>query len=76
MTSRHPEIVGARWGAWLGLACGAFYSFGGLIIDLRTVGLNWGTLMAFGALLGMPLMLATAGFVLAWLWAVLAKAFR
>ena len=53
----------ARWTAWLGLGCGVLYSFGGLVIDLLTVGLNGGTLMAFGALLGMPLIFGAFGFV-------------
>ncbi|HSG08559.1 MAG TPA: hypothetical protein VLA36_09380 [Longimicrobiales bacterium] len=52
----------ARWMAWLGLVCGVLYSFGGLVVDLLTIGLNWGTLMAFGALLGMPLIFGAFGF--------------
>ena len=42
-------------GAYVGLLCGILYSFGGLIYDLLTIGLNWGTLLAFGALIGMPI---------------------
>ena len=53
----------ARWMAYLGLACGVLYSFGGLVIDLLTIGLNWGTAMAFMALLGMPLIFGTFGFL-------------
>jgi hypothetical protein len=44
------------------------YSFGGLIVDLFTIGLNRGTALAFLALLGMPAIFALvgqfAGFVL------------
>ena len=54
----------ARWGAYVGLICGVFYSFGGVVVDLLTIGLNWGTLMAFGALLGMPLVFGAFGFFL------------
>lgn len=50
----------------LGVLCGIFYSFGELIIDglvtfgilsseaVSTPGLSTGTLLAFGALIGMP----------------------
>jgi hypothetical protein len=54
----------ARWMAWLGLACGVLYSVGGFLYDLFTTGLNGGTAMAFGALIGMPVIFATAGFAL------------
>lgn len=59
----------------VGCVCGILYSFGGLIIDMlvsldmlspesmSTPGLSTGTLLAFGALLGMPLLFAVAGFV-------------
>lgn len=46
----------------LGLLAGVLYAFGGLIYDLMTIGLNAGTAMAFGALVGMPLIFAVAGF--------------
>ena len=52
----------SRWGAYVGLVCGVLYSFGGLVVDLLTIGLNLGTLMAFGALVGMPLVFGTFGF--------------
>ena len=45
----------ATWMAYLGLAFGVLYSVGGFFVDLLTIGLNWGTAMAFGALVGMPL---------------------
>ena len=54
----------ARWSAYLGLFCGVLYSFGGFFYDLFTTGLNWGTAMAFGALIGMPVVFGTFGFVL------------
>ena len=59
--------------ALLGLLAGIIYSFGGLIIDAavsmnwittsETPGLSYGTILAFGALIGMPLIFATIGFV-------------
>ena len=61
-------------GTLLGLIAGIFYSFGGLIIDVlvslgwvttsETPGLSYGTLLAFGALIGMPLIGAVAVFFL------------
>ncbi len=50
--------------ACLGLVCGVLYSFGGLVVDLLTIGLNWGTVLAFGALVGMPIIFGTFGFFL------------
>ena len=60
--------------AVLGFAAGILYSFGGLIIDVlvsadwistsETPGLSFGTVLAFGALIGMPAIGATLGFVL------------
>ncbi|MCT4623819.1 MAG: hypothetical protein N4A46_09375 [Schleiferiaceae bacterium] len=50
--------------ATVGLSLGVLYSFGGLIIDTlvslelissnETPGLSYGTVLAFGALIGMP----------------------
>ena len=61
-------------GAFAGLAAGILYSFGGLIIDAlvtkglivttETPGLSYGTFLAFGALIGMPIIFAFWGFVL------------
>ena len=60
----------------IGLALGVYYSIGGLIIDIlvstkilssitmETPGLSRGTLFAFAALIVMPLILASLGFVL------------
>ena len=59
----------------LGLVCGILYSFGGFLIDAavslgwvsggywETPGLSYGTILAFGALIGMPLIFAAVGFV-------------
>ena len=59
----HAGIRGARWGAFVGLACGVLYSVGGCVYDLFTVGLNGGTALAFLALGGMPALAGTAGLV-------------
>jgi len=58
--------------ALFGLLAGIAYSFGGLIVDSlvslgwvtspETSGLSYGTVLAFGALLGMPLLFAAFGF--------------
>lgn len=53
-----------RWGAFFGLVCGVLYSFGGVVVDLLTIGLNRGTVMAFGALVGMPAIFGALGFLL------------
>jgi len=47
----------------LGMACGVLYSVGGFFFDLFTTGLNGGTAMAFGALVGMPIIFGTFGFL-------------
>jgi hypothetical protein len=59
--------------AFLGLILGILYSFGGLIIDTlvslewitsnETPGLSYGTVLAFGALIGMPAIGAAFGFI-------------
>ena len=54
----------ARWSAIVGLAFGVLYSVGGFFVDLFTTGLNWGTAMAFGALIGMPVIFGALGFCL------------
>lgn len=58
----------------LGLVCGMLYSFGGLLIDTGvslgwlsaeawgTPGLSYGTVLAFGALIGMPVIFGVIGF--------------
>jgi len=60
-------------GSILGLMMGIIYAFGGLIIDVlvsvnwithsETPGLSYGTLLAFGALVGMPIIFASIGLV-------------
>lgn len=54
----------AKWGAILGVVCGLLYSVGGFFVDLFTTGLNRGTALAFGALVGMPAILGVVGFLL------------
>ena len=63
-------------GVIIGLICGILYSIGGLLIDVlvsmgwasslywETPGLSYGTVLAFGALIGMPVIGAVAGFLL------------
>jgi hypothetical protein len=60
-------------GALIGLILGILYSFGGLLIDTlvtigwitsqETPGLSYGTVLAFGALIGMPIIFAAFGFI-------------
>lgn len=73
--------------AWLstllGLICGILYSFGGLVIDAgvslgwvsgetwETPGLSYGTVLAFGALIGMPVIFGVIGFLFGLVEAVL-----
>jgi hypothetical protein len=71
----------------IGLVCGILYSFGGLAIDIlvsietlsaeamSTPGLSYGTVLAFGALIGMPLIFAAGGFILGVVEAVLYNVF-
>jgi len=46
-----------------GLIAGIVYSFGGALYELFTGTLNAGTILAFGALVGMPIILGAVGFV-------------
>ncbi len=65
------KVQAIAWG-FFGLLMGILYSFGGFIIDTmvtlgwitttETPGLSYGTLLAFGALIGMPLIFAAIGF--------------
>jgi len=58
-------------GGLFGLMLGVFYALGGLILDTLvsanwithsdTSGLSYGTLLAFGALIGMPIIFAVIG---------------
>lgn len=47
----------------IGCIAGVIYSIGGLIYDTFTVGLSFGTALAFFALMGMPLLFAVVGFI-------------
>lgn len=68
-------------GVLLGLVTGAIYSFGGLIIDIlvtldlftttETSGLGYGSVLAFGALIGMPFIGAIAGLIVGFVGAIL-----
>jgi len=68
-------------GALIGLVCGILYSFGGLIIDVlvtigwmtsaETTGLSYGTVLAFGALIGIPIIFTIVGFLLGLVEAIL-----
>jgi hypothetical protein len=67
--------------ALLGLLAGVIYSFGGLAIDslvtlgwmttTETPGLSYGTVLAFGALIGMPLIGLMAGLITGFIEAIL-----
>ncbi len=61
------------WMAILGLICGVFYSVGGFFYDLFTIGLNWGTALAFLALGGMPALFGAFGFLFGAIFAVLGR---
>ena len=62
--------------SYVGLLCGILYSFGGFIYDLATTGsLNLGTALAFFALIGMPLIFASFGFIVGIILAVLYNLF-
>ncbi|RMG46836.1 MAG: hypothetical protein D6718_04715 [Acidobacteria bacterium] len=74
MNPMRPAVTGARWMAYLGLACGILYSVGGCAVDLATVGFNRGTVLAFGALVGMPAIFAAAGFGGGFLFGLAARA--
>ncbi len=54
-----------------GLIAGILYSFGGLIYDIFTIGLNGGTALAFLALIGMPIIFAIFGFIVGAIGAIL-----
>ena len=68
-------------GLVIGLMAGILYAFGGLIIDAmvslqwittnETPGLSFGTILAFGALIGMPVIGGVLGFVIGFIEGVL-----
>ena len=53
----------AKWMSVAGLLLGLFYAAGGLIIDLFTIGLNLGTVMAFGAMIALPVLFGAVGVI-------------
>ncbi len=61
------------FGAFVGLLLGITYSVGGFFIDLATIGLNQGTALAFGAIIGMPTIFFTIGAVAGVMWAPLCR---
>ena len=54
------QIVGVIT-SYVGLVAGILYSFGGFFYELVTGNLNDGTILAFGALIGMPVAFGIAG---------------
>lgn len=70
-------------GTIIGLIAGILYSFGGFFIDTfvslgwvsaefaETPGLSYGTILAFGALIGMPIIFAGFGLILGFIEAIL-----
>jgi len=50
--------------ALIGIVAGVLYSFGGAIYDVFTIGLNFGSVLAFLALIGMPIVFAAFGFII------------
>jgi len=57
--------IGAVIMASMGLFMGVLYSVGGLVYELYMgIPLNLGTILAFGALVGMPLIFAIPGIVI------------
>ena len=73
--------------AMVGVICGIVYSFGGLLVDIlvtmnflseesmSTSGISLGTLLAFAALVGMPLIFGVMGYILGIVEAILFNLF-
>ncbi|MEO1286236.1 MAG: hypothetical protein AAFV93_00605 [Chloroflexota bacterium] len=60
MAKRLTIIMG-----FIGFCAGVIYAVGGFFYDLLTTGsLNWGTALAFLALIGMPLIFACVGYII------------
>lgn len=76
MTMPAPASFLGKFGAQIGLTLGVFYALIGFFYDLKTTGLNAGTAMAFGAILGMPIMFGAAGFILGLIVALASAPFR
>ena len=49
--------------SFMGLIAGILYAFGGFFLELFTATLNTGTALAFGALIGMPVIFGLFGLV-------------
>jgi hypothetical protein len=64
------KLQGILW-ACIGLLAGILYSTIGAVYDVLTVGLNLGTALAFFAIIGMPIIFGTVGFVAGGVGAVL-----
>ena len=47
----------------MGLLLGLFYAAVGLIIDLFRIGLNLGTVLAFGAIIALPVLFGAFGII-------------
>ena len=47
----------------MGLLLGLFYAAENLIIDLFTIGLNLGTVLAFGAIIALPVLFGAVGVI-------------
>lgn len=72
-------------GAIIGFILGVIYSFAGLLLDTfvslgwitsnETSGLSYGTVLAFGALIGMPLIFAVIGLAIGLIVAVVYNIF-
>ena len=72
---------------FIGGVCGMIYAFGGLLIDTlvslgwasseywSTPGLSYGSILAMGALIGMPMIFGSIGFLLGIVEALLYNAF-
>lgn len=66
----------ARIGVFTGIFLGLCYAFIGLVADLLTIGVNAGTWMAFGAILGMPILGALGGWLVGIIWGQLRELLR
>jgi len=64
------KLQAIQWGC-VGVIAGVFYAVGGFLYELVTGTLNSGTLLAFGALIGMPLVFGAFGFLAGVIGAVL-----
>ncbi|MEL6820139.1 MAG: hypothetical protein AAFP70_00160 [Calditrichota bacterium] len=80
----YAELLSILFAA-LGFIAGLFYAFGGLVVDALTTigwvapetfgtnGLGWGTVLAFEALIGMPLLFGAVGWGIGFLIALIVR---